>query len=217
MKKYDLHIHSIYSKCSMNKPDMILKRSKKTELWGLAITDHNTIKGAKKIKKMNRDKELDIIIGSEIKTDQGEIIGLYLNEEIKSRVLLDVIDEIKGQDGIMIIPHPFRFAPWQRFKYPLEKLKGKVDAIEVFNSRNFLFGNTRAKKANKNLNYAEIGASDAHIPLDIGKGYTLFEGDLRNAIRKKKTAARGTVAFGILSAGISAINKRIINNHRVVK
>lgn len=217
MKKYDLHIHSVYSSCSINKPETILKRAKKAALNGIAITDHNSIKGALKTKELNKDKDFEVILGEEVKTNFGDILALYVREEIKKTNLFEVIDAIKSQDGLIIIAHPFRFVPWLRFKYPIKDLIGKIDGIETFNSRNIGFGNHLAEKNIRNLDLAKIGGSDAHLPIDIGKGCTLFEGDLRKAIENRKTAPEGTVVFGLLSAVISAINKRILNPLKVKK
>ncbi len=217
MKKYDLHIHTVYSPCSVNKPETILKIAKKEGLDGIAITDHNSIKGALKTKKLNKDKDFEVILGDEVKTDHGDILALYLQKEIKKRKLFEVIDEVKSQGGLMVIAHPFRCTPWLKFTYPLEKLVGKVEGVEVFNSRNVLFGNKKARKTVKNLDFAEIGSSDAHLPIDIGKGYTLFEGDLKKAIKNRTTKAEGTTLFGYVSAPISAINKRILTPLKVKK
>ena len=76
-------------------------------LDGIAVTDHNTIRGGVETEKSNKS-QLEIIIGSEIKTEYGDIIGLFLNEEIKSTTFWEVIDEINSQSGLVVLPHPFR-------------------------------------------------------------------------------------------------------------
>ena len=215
--KYDLHIHSIYSKCSSIKPSTILKKAIKQKLDGIAITDHNSIKGAIVTKKLNKDKNLDIIVGAEIKTNYGDVVALYLNEDIKKRNLFDVIDEAKSQDAILFVAHPFRMVSWLKFKYPIEKLEGIIPAIETLNSRNVGFGNMIAKKRTNTLNFAKLGCSDAHIPLDIGKAYTEFDGTLRKAIKDRTTVPKGSIYNGFISAPISAINKRILTPLKVKK
>lgn len=217
MKKYDLHIHSMYSKCSINRPKDILKVAKKRKLDGVAITDHNCIKGARQVKKFNKDKDFEVIIGEEIRTDKGEVIGLYLEEQIKGGSLFEVLDKIRENGGISIIAHPFRLAPWMQFKYPVDRLKGKVDGLEVFNSRNSRRSNKKAEDAAKKYNFAKTGSSDAHLPFDIGRGFTLFDGDLKKAIKQRKTKFGGTTRYGLVSAGISAINKRILTPLKVKK
>jgi len=72
--KLDLHIHSKYSKDSLLKPETILKVAKKRGLGGIAVTDHNTIKGGLFTQKINDDKNFVVIVGSDIKTEYGDII-----------------------------------------------------------------------------------------------------------------------------------------------
>ncbi|MBD3163629.1 PHP domain-containing protein [Candidatus Woesearchaeota archaeon] len=217
MRKYDLHIHSTYSPCSIIQPITILKRAKKAGLDGIAVTDHNTIKGSIETRKLNKDKGFEVITASEVRTDKGDILALYIQEDIKNTEIMECIDEIKAQGGIIVIAHPFRNIPWLRFNYPIKKIKNKIDAVETFNSRNILFGNKKAEKTADSLNIAKIGASDAHIPLDIGKGYTVFESDLRKAIKERATMPKGTSRYGLLSGIVSSANKRILYPLKVKK
>src|SRR3990167_1868027 len=66
MLKYDLHMHTCYSKCSNLRPEILLKTAKERGLNGIAVTDHNTIEGALRIKNLNKDKNFEVIIGEEI-------------------------------------------------------------------------------------------------------------------------------------------------------
>ena len=194
MKKYDLHMHTNFSPDSRNKPESVLLMAKSVGLNGIAITDHHTIKGALLTKEINKDKDFEVIVGEEITTDRGDVIALFIEEDVKERELFKVIEKIKGQGGIVIIPHPFR--PFrQRFNYPLERLVGKIDGIETLNSRNPDSSNKAAAKAAKQLSLAAVGSSDAHILLDIGKGFTLFDGELRDAIRERTTTSAGPNKF----------------------
>lgn len=206
INRYDLHMHTNFSSDSINRPEKIVEIAKKAGLNGVAITDHHTIRGALTAKKLNRDKNFEVIIGEEIKTNYGDVIALYIKEEINEIDFWEVIDHIKKQGGLIIIPHPFRL--WPKFGYPLEKLRGKIDGIEVFNSRDPLSNAVAAEKT-KRLTMAEIGSSDGHLPLDIGKGYTVFEGDLRSAIKKRRTISGGTIKFGLISRVVSAIRMTI--------
>ena len=94
---FDLHIHSKYSFDSISEPKKIIKVAKNMGLNGVAITDHNTTKGGLEAKKINRDHDFLVIVGSEISTEIGDITGLFLSEEIKSRNSMEVIEEIKKQ------------------------------------------------------------------------------------------------------------------------
>ena len=104
--QYDLHIHSKYSSDGVLEPEEIINAAKKKGLDGIAVTDHNTIKGGLETKRFET-KDFEVIIGSEIMTERGEITGLFLSQEITSKDVQGVFSEIKGQGGIVVIPHPF--------------------------------------------------------------------------------------------------------------
>ena len=165
--KVDFHIHSKYSIDSNSDINAILKYAKKKNLDGIAITDHNTIKGAIKASKMNEYKDFLVIIGEEIHTDVGDITGLFLNEEIKSRNSMDVIEEIKKQGGIVVLPHPYKAHKLN------DKLVNSVDLIEIFNSRTILELNEKAKKLAEEYSKPFIAGSDAHFASEIGMGKTI--------------------------------------------
>jgi len=207
--KYDMHVHTARSACAALKPATILKILKRRGFSGVAVTDHETIKGAIDVSKLNKDKNFEVIIGSEVKTDKGDVLCYYLNEEIKSRELFSVIDEVKSQDGVISVAHPYRVVPWTRFHYSLDKLLGKIDAIEVFNSRTLPFVNYAALKQAQRLNIPGLGGSDSHFSFDLGNAYTVFEGDLRKAIKRNKTSAGGSIAIGWLSGLFGAFHKRV--------
>ncbi|MFA5797283.1 MAG: PHP domain-containing protein [Candidatus Woesearchaeota archaeon] len=203
LKKYDLHIHSHYSPCSIITPKEILRRAKKAGLDGIAITDHETMRAYPVLKKLNKDKYFEVIPGEEMRTQYGDVIGLYLKKEIKSRDFFTVIREIKHQGGLIIIPHPITYVRFMSMQYPFNKLRSIVDAIETINSRNTCKLNSAARHAAEKYGFAQTGGSDAHIPQDIGRGYTVFTGSLRDALRKRKTETKGSTRYAFISLGIS--------------
>jgi predicted metal-dependent phosphoesterase TrpH len=210
--KYDLHNHTHYSSCSNLKPEILLKVVKKKGMNGIAVTDHNTIKGALKVKGINKDKDFEVIIGEEIDTNYGDILTYYLQKEIKTKDFFTLVDEVRKQDALISIPHPFRSSinPKLMFRYPIDKIRDKIDAIECFNARMLLPQNNRkAQQLAKRLNIAGTGGSDAHFRFDIGRAYTLFDGDLRSAIKLKKTRYDGTIFLGPLSGTLSFLRKRL--------
>jgi len=211
LNKYDLHIHTIYSKCSNLKPELLLKIAKKLGFNGIAVTDHNTIKGSLAVKKLNKDRDFEVITGSEIDTRQGNILAYYLNKDINSKDLFEVLDEIKQQGGLAAIAHPFRLSPnsRHRFKYPIEKIKNKIDAIEAFNARNLPGNNKKAIKIADKLNLPKIAGSDSHFSFELGKAYTLFEGSLRKALKQNKTEIKGTILFGPVGGLLSFFRYRL--------
>ena len=211
IKRYDLHVHSCYSPCSNLKPKTILKIVRRLELDGIAITDHNTIKGGMAVKKENKEKGFEVIVGEEISTNRGEVIGLYLNEEIEKGIdFFEAIDLIKRQGGLVVIPHPFSFGVIRKSVSSLNEAKDKIDAIECFNGRCFFpWENSKAKKLAKKFDIACTAGSDAHFWFELGNGITMFEKkfSLIEAIRKKKTFVAGTIKCAYLGRGLSLIVK----------
>ena len=82
--KFDFHTHSKYSSDGYVDPKILVKVAAKVGLSGIAVTDHNTIKGGLEAKKYENN-EIEVIVGSEILTDKGEIIGIFLTDEINSK------------------------------------------------------------------------------------------------------------------------------------
>lgn len=178
----DLHVHSMYSFDSFLKPEKIIKTAKKRGLNGVAITDHSTIQGGLSARKYKED-DFTIIIGAEIKTEVGDIIGLFLNEEIESNEIGSVIDEIRCQDGIIILPHPFRA---NQKKYD-EELFNKIDAIEAYNARTEEKKNIQAQEFAREHKLPITAGSDAHFAGEIGLARVVMdniasEEDIRKAI-----------------------------------
>ncbi len=212
MKKYDLHTHTHFSKCSNLKPATLLRLAKEKGLNGIAVTDHHCVAGGKAVQKINKDKNFEVIVGSEISTSAGDILAYYLKEDIKSTDFDCVVDEVRKQNGLIIIPHPFRTStnPNHQFKIPLEKIKNKVDAIECFNARMlFNSNNEKADRMATKLGMAKTAGSDGHFSFEVGNGYTMFEGSLRDALKKKTTKIGGKIRFGAFGGFCSFIKKRL--------
>lgn len=207
--RYDLHIHTYNSPCSILRPKTILKISKKIGLDGIAVADHNTIKGGIEVSKANKDRNFEVIPGIEVSTDKGHILGLYVNKEIKSEEFFTVADEIKKQGGIVILAHPFRLLPHLRSKIKEINIKKYLDAIECYNARTSYFGNRSAIKFAEKFNLTKTAGSDAHFSFEIGRCITIFDGDLRDAIRKKKTKVAGSNVTGLLGSTFSFLKKNV--------
>ncbi len=164
--KIDLHLHTSCSNDSIINVKKLPKVMKRKGIDKVAITDHNKI-CFNKIKKIKNWKEL-FIIGEEIKSKENiEIIGLFLNEEIKKGLEVEeIIDKIREQDGIVYLPHPYGFPRLKRMSYKLAK---KVDVVEVFNSRNlFNWQNNLALQLAKKYNKIAACGSDSHSYIEIG-------------------------------------------------
>lgn len=192
--RYDLHMHSKYSRDSLNEPRDILKMAKKRGLDGVAVTDHDTIKGGQAAYKLRKRYGVDVIHGVEVKSSIGDVLCYYVNEEVKSRDFPDLIDEVKAMGGLISIAHPFTGGTFRKpAKVDLNDLPKGVDAIECFNARMvFSSANLKAHVIAKKNGLAMTAGSDAHFLREIGRAYTEFEGDLRRAIRKRMTEVHGT-------------------------
>jgi hypothetical protein len=161
--------------------------AKKKGLTGIAVTDHNTIKGGLEVRKINIDRGFSVIVGSEIQTEVGDIIGLCICEEIQSRIAVDVIKEIKDQGGFVVLPHPFRGHRLNR--YVIEQ----SDAIEVFNSRSTPEENTQALKLAKKYDKPFTAGSDAHFASEIGNGGLIMDIDLRADLLNSLTTSQTNI------------------------
>ena len=126
--------------------------------------------------------------------DSFEILALFLSEGIKSNELFEILDEIKSQDGIIALPHPFD--PFKGNPKEIRKILERVDAVEVFNSRvPASVYNRKALSFAKKHGLGMIGGSDAHTEREVGNAYTVanvndLEG-LRKAIIKRETGVEG--------------------------
>ena len=189
--KYDLHIHSKYSSDGILDPEKVVKIAMRGGLNGIAITDHNTIKGGLEAKKYENE-DFTVIVGSEISTERGEIIGLFLEEEVKSKDVQDVISEIKEQNGTIVIPHPFDELRHSAF-HPKEEDVKFMDCIEGFNSRCvFQIHNRNAIEFAMKHNLTITAGSDAHFANEIGNAGIITETeDIREALMKNEVTLFG--------------------------
>lgn len=166
--KVDLHIHTSFSEDALCTPAQVVELSLARGLSRIAITDHNTIAGALEARKIAPEL---VIIGEEVRTKRGELLALFISEEIPPKLdPLETIRRIKEQGGIVGIPHPFDQIRREAMgPYALEIIK-QVDFLEGFNARTlFSSDNTRAMKLAMELGLPASAGSDAHTPWEIGK------------------------------------------------
>lgn len=177
--KIDLHTHSIQSKdggISLKEYQQTLDSGK---LDYIAITDHNEIDNTLKIHKKIGEQ---IIPGEEIKTKQGEVIGLFLKRRIKpGQQFAKTLDLIHQQGGITYLPHPFDTRRSGANFETIRKNLDKIDIIERFNSRIITPGVYKKiehffENEGKAKPYA--AGSDAHSVWELGNTYTIIEDKL---------------------------------------
>lgn len=205
--KADLHIHSDYSDGKMSIEKILAYAETKTDLDIIAITDHDTIAGAKLAQKIaiKRKMRVKVVVGEEISCKEGHILALFIDKKISPGLSVEeTLSEIEKQSGIAIVPHPLYHTRFQKKGIvtidgigfvALVEHKDKFDAVETLNANPILRGqNHRMHRFNKSyLLKPEIGGSDAHILEAIGVGYTAFEGkdieSLKFAIANDRTLA----------------------------
>lgn len=190
--RVDCHVHTYFSyDCRMSFESLITSAQKK-KINCVAVTDHNTIAGAILLKEMAPFK---VIIGEEIKTSVGEIIGYFLQEEIPGGLTAqETIRLIKEQGGLVCVPHPFdRFRKSAIAKEALISIINDVDAIEVFNSRNIFDADDKAAMLfAKEYGNAVLVGSDCHSPYEVGKCYVEIE-DFNNPKEFLHNIKQGTL------------------------
>lgn len=171
MYKVDLHTHSSASPDGGISADQFHRAIRTNLLDYIAITDHNRIDFAQELQQKMGDV---IIVGEEIMSTAGEIVGLFLKKRIKPGLTpLETVKQIKEQDGIVYIPHPFETVRKGLHEGVLEELIDYIDAIEVCNGRAF-FQNRSAQAvvwARLN-NKLAVASSDAHGYQGLGATYT---------------------------------------------
>jgi hypothetical protein len=199
----DLHIHTMASDGTAGVAQ-VLARAEEARLDVIAITDHDRIDAAKAAQAMAIKNRLrvQVIVGEEISTLQGHVLGLFLEERVRPlRSLRRTIAEIHEQGGIAIPAHPL-------FPHPLCAQAGALravatdrdpacrpDALETFNPTIFgTFPRARVQRLAKELGLPGVGSSDAHVLEAIGRVYTTFPGRSPAALRRAILA--GTVKPG---------------------
>ncbi len=207
----DLHIHSKYSYDSFASLHSILKTAHKRGIEVVSITDHNTMAAyaRSELKKEARRYGITVIPGMEIHTDRGDLIGLFLEEEIASRSFQEAAREIRFQNGILLLPHPYR-----RRGDPAA-LVADVDLVEVINGRSRMEGNSRAEALCAAAGKQPVTGSDAHACFEIGRVVTRIDADgsdpedIRRALLSSRRRCIGSPRQYYLSHGMSRCIARV--------
>ena len=169
----DFHSHSHYSKDSLINPRTFIDRCVAKGVTCIAVTDHNEIEGAFVIEKLARETQapLKVLIGEEVKTAEGEIIGLFLKEKIaRDMSPEDTVRAIHEQGGLAVIPHPYDiFRRSVLTDEAIDRVKHDVDAIEGFNCRNILGKHDeKARSLATSVDKPFTLGTDSHSPMELG-------------------------------------------------
>lgn len=174
--KVDCHTHTNVSFDSSTSPEKFVKAICDANMDAVCVCDHNTLAGARAVQAL--DPPFQVVIGEEIGTNAGELIGLFVLESIPSKRSPQwTIDAIHEQGALVMVPHPFcRVVPSHIRKKALYAIAEKVDIVEVVNARNNLPADERKAMAfARKHNLPACAGSDGHEPASLGMGYVLMD------------------------------------------
>jgi hypothetical protein len=168
--RVDFHTHTIYSPDSLTRPEELLATCRRRGLDRVVVSDHNTIQGALHARELDPER---VIVGEEINTTEGELLAVYVSEEVPPGLApMDAIIRLREQGALISVSHPFdkiRKGHWKL--EALLTILPHIDAIETFNARCLWPGfNRRAARFARDHNLAGTHGSDAHAPFEIGNG-----------------------------------------------
>jgi predicted metal-dependent phosphoesterase TrpH len=169
----DLHLHTSWSHDCSIEVDDLLDHAEAEGLGAIAVTDHNVIGGALEAAEKARGRRLTVIPGEEVKTaDQGEVIGLFLREEIPRGMSFGgTIEAIRAQGGLVYLPHPFDRMHAIPKPETLHRHLAEIDVLEVYNARLLLEGyNDEALRFARKYNLTAGAGLDAHVLAGVGTG-----------------------------------------------
>jgi predicted metal-dependent phosphoesterase TrpH len=176
----DFHVHTRFSRDSILSEAKFIRLALERGLTHVAVTNHNNVEGAiavrDKVAELGVDDRLTVILGEEVSTADGEVVGIFLQRTIPRGLSADeTADEIHAQGGLVSVPHPFDpFRASHIRQEPLTRLAeaGKIDLLEVFNSRvTFQRHNQEAAELAARYKIPGIAASDSHSGFEIAMSF----------------------------------------------
>jgi len=223
----DLHTHSRSSFDSLASPASLVRTAASRGLTHLAITDHDRIDGALEARAIAAAlPDLTVIVGEEVRTADGDLICLYLDEPIPPGLAADeAIARARSQGALVGVPHPFdRFRGSLLRDARMERLAGQVDWIEAHNARIAVGkGNQLAAEFAREHDVPGIAVSDAHSAFEVGVAYTILEADdlssaagLRAALPTAELVTGRASLYIRLLTPIAKVVQRARGNGRVV-
>lgn len=212
----EFHCHSIYSSDSLVRVEALLAACRQKHIDKVAITDHNCLEGALRAQELDPKR---VIVGEEIQTTQGEILGYFVREEIPAGLEpLEVIGRLKDQGAFISVAHPFDAnrdgTHWQ--PGTLEAMVPHLDAFETFNARCVRpVYNDKAQAFARAHNLREIAGSDAHSTFELGKA-TLLLADFNcpKELRDALVQAQWEVRLSAVSVHLFSVWAKMVKKVR---
>jgi predicted metal-dependent phosphoesterase TrpH len=182
-----IHFHTFHSFDATTRPRDIAKFAQKNALDFVVVTDHDTCAGSLDVAKEAAalGLNLECPMAAEYKTSLGDVVAIFLKEEIKAREIDAFIAEARAQGAVLLLPHPYVSHK------EVDKLAGLVDGIEIFNSRNKPSSDDKARDLATRLGMRTYMASDAHFPKSLGCAIVTIPngGGLRESLLKHDAVA----------------------------
>jgi len=212
MKRGIFHLHSTFSYDGLNRIKSIKNYAEKNRLNFVILTDHDTISGSKALSKLifEENLKIEVPIGAEYKTSEGDIIALFIESEIQIKEWDRFLLEVKKQNGILILPHPYDF------HNNVEKLASIVDVIEVFNARSSAVNNVKSYLLARKLNKPMIWGSDSHVFFTLNNVVVCYDSSfdtLRSAILNNNMIPYLVKNSSSLDLFLSQLKKAVVNRN----
>jgi len=163
------HVHTRHSCDSLLAPARILARAREIGVDVLMVTDHNTLQGAQEARALACGNPRFVVPAGEYQTEKGDVIGLFLKDELRALRAEEVVREIHFQGGLAVLPHPYRGHDLDG-----EWLQG-MDLVETYNSRCSQTENAQARELAKRLGRPALGGADAHCEGELEATLTEFD------------------------------------------
>jgi predicted metal-dependent phosphoesterase TrpH len=212
--RVELHVHTHASHDSLMDPDELLERCNELGIDRVAITDHDVIDTAFEMKAKYPAR---VIVGEEIQTSQGEIIGYFMTEWVKPGLSpMETIEQLRRQGAAISVPHPFDAMRKPNFTFEqLVEIAPYVDAFETFNARCIsMQPNVQAEKFALEHHLLETVGSDAHSLWEVGRANLLMQGfsdaeSFLSALRTAKKDVRKSPAAIHLTSRFAKLQKKL--------
>jgi predicted metal-dependent phosphoesterase TrpH len=210
--KFDMHVHSHYSPDAATDVRTIVRGWTKNRILPL-VCDHNTTRGAEKVYACIREKDPDVpqILAEEIMTAEGEIIGLFLNEEIPAFLSAhETLDCIEEQGALSIVPHPFcTYRSSAINTETLHEVIDRIDIVEGYNARILCHEENQQARDYAAAKGKPISVgSDAHTPFELCRNWMEME-PFDDPAALLKSIRDGTPTFRSMNGSVHVLTKMV--------